>query len=976
MAAIEQLVFGLAPDRDKGREVLGSSPGISRDCAQEVVRLCEGWGAVPAEGLRRPVLLCFPLTTRLSSLPGELHVVVRIAQGLKPIYHAQILSRVDFQEFDLNPFALAQEDVFLDSWSAGEDLPRRDVRPGSLAPLVSPPPGASDVGFADEAVRQMLANQRLLLPLEGASSDSDRFLALVVAGLPRTLRQELRFASWAPSGTNSYSLAATYKENALYTSWQPFLMTSVFGQLNDPCEEYLEQLKVHLRSGDLAGLERHSRNARVDLTRMASSLIRKKPQSLAATVDTRSNPKPPPSSPKRRSTPATGNPTAARARPEPKKLTASLTSPRPRSRPRPKRRRSGGGMRRGFAVMLSGAILVAGAYYLWTSGQWTRLPGVGNNNVRLQTDTSHGVVDVAIIYQGALKGVQEAGIGGTAAVDAPERRRGLEMLQQAGQLLEKQGQDYLDEADQTLSGDELDGIAPAPPARLHERGKVLARELRRLALAQISLRGQIDWHDLSDLETRDLEARFDSLLANPQSKQSLEPELAEVDHLLRSVDIRSRQVGGLARLQELLNRDAWDAQWCRRCDAAIDDLGGVRQPRARQLRDDAHVLVRLKRAEHATDMANRAYRDDYATTSQITPAVADILPNVHERAGATDSRPALLTATSNLYLNLHRAADTEASVNQRSASIQNLTSNRALDFDAAIYGDHVSRLRFLLLEEAMAGGADPDSLPQVCFDGGDRQDYLDFVQARHDGLDGAGWRLLAQNFEEPFLIRWAQHRADQLDAATTRRIEAFTDDLAALQIRRTELMQLVAGGGDCAAAWRDLSSESERVRDEYQGVFPDSVANGEAHARVAVLAAALRQTPPLALSGVTVRLNQDLSTESRDVVVELKVGAEALYTTDWVRLGPAAPAGTGWVGSGELDWQLGLSAGTSVSLRVLDAASGDVLGELPAGSWLVDRGPQDLSGLDAGDGVRVAWRLAGPYWQDIALPELGGPASL
>ena len=173
MAVIEQLVFGPSPRREKGREVLGSSPGISRDCAQEVVRLCEGWGAVPAEGLRRPALLCFPLSTRLSSLHGELHVVVRVAAGLRPIYHALVLARTDFQDFDLNPFALAQEEVFLDQWQAGEDLPRRELRPGSLAPLVSPPPGQGDVGFAVEAVRQMLANQRLLLPLERASSDSE-----------------------------------------------------------------------------------------------------------------------------------------------------------------------------------------------------------------------------------------------------------------------------------------------------------------------------------------------------------------------------------------------------------------------------------------------------------------------------------------------------------------------------------------------------------------------------------------------------------------------------------------------------------------------------------------------------------------------------------------------------------------------------------------------------------------------------------
>ena len=973
MAAIEQLVFGLAPNREKGREVLGSSPGVSRDCAEEVVRLCEGWGAIPAEGLRRAVVLAFPLTTRLSSLPGELHVAIRIAPGLKPIYHALIISRMDFLEFDLNPFTLVQENLFLESWTASDALVRREVQPGSLAPLVSPPPGAADVGFVDEAVRQMLANHRLQLPLERAGSDSDRFLALVVAALPRVLRQELRFASWSPNGTNTYTLAATSKENAHYTSWHPFLMTSVFGELTEACEEYLEQLKIQLRAGDLTGIERHSRNTRLEVTRQTSGLAKKKSMSVAATVKQRLEPrtkKPVSAAPSRpQSDMSTGAPPA-------RKHANNSAPPRPRSRPRPRRRGGGNGVRHRFAAVLSLAILAAGAYYLWTSGQWTRLPGVASGNVRLQTDTSHGVVDIGTIYQGALKGVQSGGAGGSAAVDGVDRRQGLEMLHQAGQLLEKQGQDFLEEVDQTLSGDELDGVAPAPPARLYERGQVLARELRRLALARVSLRGQIDWHDLADLEGRELEARFDSLLANRHGRQSLEPALVDVDHLLRSVDIRSRQVGGLARLQELLNRDHWDERWCRRCDAAIDDLGGVRQPQARQLRDDAHVLVRLKRAEHSTALAQRAYQDDYAATNQVSPAVADILPRVHERAGASESGPALLAATSNFYLNLQRAVDAGATVPQRSASIRNLDQNRALTFDAAVYGEHLSRVRFLVLEQSLRSGADLDSLPEICFDGGNRQEYLDFLQARDDGLDGAGWRLLAGELREPFLIRWAQHRAGMLDTAAAQRSGNFATGLADLRTRRTALVQLAAAGGDCTDAWRDLTAATVAMRDQHQGAFADSAANGLAYARVAALATTLERPPPLMLTGVTVRLGQELSTEPRDVVVELQAGAETPFTSGWVRLGPAAPAGSGWVGSGEVAWALDLVGGANLSVRVRDAVSGDVLGQIAAGAWLVDRGPRGLGNLDIGNGVRVAWKLAGPYWRDLMLPELDGSPSL
>ena len=967
MAVIEQLVFGYHPDRDTGREVLGLSPGVSRDCVDEAIRFCEGWGAVPAEGLRRPALMCFPLVTRLSALTGDLHVVIRISHGLRPIYHALIIPHKDFLEFDLNPFALAQEDVFISSWTVGEDLPRREVQPGSLAPVVSPPPGAADVGFADEAVRQMLVNERLLLPLERGSNDSDRFLALVVAGLPRALRQGLRFASWAPSGTNSYSLAATYREDALFSAWQPFLMTSVLGKLRESCEEYLDQLKIFLRSGDLAGLERHSRNARVDLGRQATSTIRNKPKVLTAAVDKKTAKKIESQKTTRR--PVTGRRLSAAVQPlsPARKLAAQSAASRPRSRAK---RRARNGVRHGFAVMLSAAIVMAGAYYLWTSGQWTRLPGVGQGNVCLQTNTSHGVVDIAAIYQGALNGAQQGSVGGKAIFDDSQRRRGLEILHQAGELLEVQGRDFLDEVDQTLAGEDQAGVAPAPAERLHERGRVLARELRRLALARMSLRSQVDWQDLSELDARALEARFDSLLAQRPTQTALEPELTAVDRLLRSVDVRARQVGGLAMLEDLLARENWGPQWCRRCETAIDDLGGVRQDRARRLRDDAKVLVRLKRAEHATGFGTRAYGDQYTANTRLTPAVADILPSLQRRAKNVAHAPALLNATVAFYRGLDRAAAADATVAERSAAIEGLADNRAVAFDAAVYGDHVGRLRFLLLEQLWARGADIDSLPQVCFAGGNPQDHLDVLQARHDQFDEAGWRHLSTSVSEPFLRRWAVHRADQLSAAQQQQRQTFAVDLNALRGQREMLLRTAAADGHCGPLWRDLATETVAMRDRCRGVFPDSAAGATAWAQLAGFHQALTQAPTLALSGVTVRLEQSLAGEPQDVEIVLQVGQGDPLRIESLRLGPAAPAGTGWVGSATVDWAVGLTAGTPLSIRVLAADTGQELARFETNGWLADWDPHDLRGLDSGTGVRVSWRLAQPYWQGLALPEI------
>jgi hypothetical protein len=82
------------------------------------------------------------------------------------------------------------------------------------------------------------------------------------------------------------------------------------------------------------------------------------------------------------------------------------------------------------------------------------------------------------------------------------------------------------------------------------------------------------------------------------------------------------------------------------------------------------------------------------------------------------------------------------------------------------------------------------------------------------------------------------------------------------------------------------------------------------------------------------------------------------------------------VGSGELQWEFNVQAGTPLLVRVLDAGSGEELGRIPVGGWLTDRGPRDLGALGAEGGVRVSWRLASPFWQTLALPELDGPLSM
>jgi hypothetical protein len=790
MAALEQLLFGFRADNEPRRSILAQSPGMTRDCAEEVIRFCEGWGAVPVEGIRRPVLMSFPLVTRLASLPGDLYVVIHVSAGLKPLYHAAVLSLTDYLEFDLNPYGLAQEDVFLSTWEPDLALARRELRPGALAPLVSPPPGPTDLGSIDEALRQILANQRLLLPLERSSSDSDRFLALTIASLPRVLRQNLRFAAWAPSGTNRYSLAATYREAAPFTSWQPYLMTSILGELSAPCEEYLTGVRRCLRDGDLAGLERLSASARVDLAHLGTSSKRTLPKALTATVpehaaqamEQRGK-----QAGRQRHAAATAaaTPHAASARTDRPSTTASGSGPS-RRRTRPLQHRHATNHKRNAAVLLFAVVFVAGGYFFWAVHH-TRPAPVAPSDAAAEVTAAGAktktakpaaaaaavdvtvpppasrddIVDVGQLYRRLLAGTRQAGQTDVAALDADRRRRGLEALAQAQLTLTAQGRSYLAAAEDRLAGTAAgENVAEDAADRLWTRGQLLARELRRLALAQVSLRDQVDWRDLADLEQPRLVSRLDSLLARRQAQAPLEPALAEVQQLLAGVDLRTRQIGGVVSLETLLASERWEPRWNDDCETAVDALVGVRQARARRLRDDALLLVRLKRAEHATGFADQAFLATYGPWALENPAVADILPDVFERGQASgEDAPALLRATAAFYTALARAAVPNAPFDLVAATLVDLAENRASRFDPGAYGDHLARLRFTLLERLTAAGTPAQELPAICFDGGDPGEHLDFLAMLASAPDAAAWQLHAANLTDPFLMRWARHLA-------------------------------------------------------------------------------------------------------------------------------------------------------------------------------------------------------------------------
>ena len=977
MAIVEQLVYGNRPDGQPGRTLLATSPDLEAECAQEVVRLCEGWGAVPDDGLRRAALLAFPLESRTDTLPGELYAVIRISQGLRPVYHAVILNARDYQDFDLNPFALVHEGAFLDEWSTGRELARRTITASSLAPLVTPPPGPADVGSVDEAVRQVLANARLLLPLELASSDSDRFLALVVAGLPRAVRRRMRFASWAPSGTNRYTLAATHRESAIYSAWQPFLMTCLTGELDAECTSYLDDLRLLLGNGDLTGIERLSRETRAAVSRVRASVSHVRERTLSATVDetTTRKLKQRGEAPSRTTTKATTRQSVAQpatgARAPQRSRPSRALARRPHHRPVLAR---SGRVRRGFAVVLSLAILAAGGYYFWHASHWSRLPGLSALGEALDARTEHGVVSVGAVYRAALDDVSRAGLPGSDEGAGVSRQRGADLLRQAGQLLAVQARDYLQDGGQTLIGEARDRVPPAPADRLQSRGRVLASELRRLALARTSLATGTDWRDLADLDDRRLAARFDSLVARRDTPTQAGEGLRDLELLLRRVEVTTRQVASLARIEALLATDHCGTDWSARLQTAVDDLAAVRQGRARQLRDDALALARLKRAEQASAFSTWAYRWPPDAAGELPPPVADVLPALDRRLESRTGEPppALLVGTIGFYRTLAEAARPDLPASRLTALVGQLRRNRAVAADPATYGDHVSRLEFRRdVGAATAKTAETADIADIAHTGepaprspDERQRVL---QALESGATEARWRELAGSLTDSFLARWAGWQTRRLADDRRSRQEAYAAARADLSADREALMRCLAGGGRCGALWSELAARLSTLRARW-GLDP---ASDEPDTRaLAALAARLAATPPLQLQGVTVRLDQSHLDDEAELVVTLRAGGEPPLVSDRIRVGPAAPASSGWVGTTSVDWTVVTRPGLPLTLTVSHADRTEPLARVRCDRWLRDWDPQDLGGLDVGAGVRVSLHRAAPYWGDVSLPAL------
>ena len=133
----------------------------------------------------------------------------------------------------------------------------------------------------------------------------------------------------------------------------------------------------------------------------------------------------------------------------------------------------------------------------------------------------------------------------------------------------------------------------------------------------------------------------------------------------------------------------------------------------------------------------------------------------------------------------------------------------------------------------------------------------------------------------------------------------------------------------------------------------------------------LDKARPLSFESGVVRLEQDILAEADSVVLVFQVDGDGqTFTSAPLRMGPAAPEGTGWVGVGDLDWQVDVSPGDSFTVRVLDSSGKDTLLELNYPSLAERVGPAGLARPRRGNGGSLVFRTEDRWWREVLIPDI------
>lgn len=990
MVQFEQLVCGVSPDNPtQGLTVFSRSPGMGGAVSGEIVRLCAGWGEAPAGGLGRPAVLSFPLEGSMPALRGRLFAVIQVGAGQTPFFHAVVLAKAEYRDFGYNPFAVVRSGSFLQAWGGSQRLGRGSLAPPAPGTVFMPPPNPADVGLVDEALLLWLSKGKLLLDLEAPSAQSDRVLGLVIEAMPFGARESLRFASFSPQGENRYNLAACHARNTPFSSWQRLFMTLLNHGAPEAARTYVAAVRSGLLSGSLENVPRQTGSPAAPPAAGAPHRASPvKPEPLAESAPAPRSPSPigpaavigPAGFPAARTysgsaaTPVDrGLPAPGGEQPGPGRSRLVRHAVPLRTR-RPGRRLPALGL---FLVVLT--VLTVGWVYLDRSGkgrQWG-IFDLANLEARQErkarTPSLLEVVDVGMEYERQLRRLQRGQLLPGADRDQALRRAQAELLAQAAGPLLVQTDLFLNLADEGIQQGHR-------PDREHDRlqaldaqGQVLLAEMSRLELSYFSFHQGILWRDLPTLQDDAVAARRDSLIREAGEVFAIcRSELGTADHrpLLQGA---CRNVAGMASLLALFQERRWSDTWEGQMKRAAEMVPPTASPLTRAYRNNAFTLVRLKRAEHHEASALAAVGEDSLPGGWVSPAVKDILPELRTRAAhfPAEGMPPLLADVLRFYARLE---DPARLVQESAASPRTLTELRnsgAVLFDPAAYGNLLDRIGLEAACRLLQDGAGPDQLPEELLNGLPPATVAIFAENRRQAAAAEAWDDLAELAGDSFFADLCRHRAQLAREGTNRQLEECDEAWAQGLALLADLRDRAAQGQDWTSIWIDLRGHLGTVLAAAPAVAPDDDDRTAQQMQAAAWAADLDAERVLEVAGVVVRLEAAVLTEPLLAVVELRIeGTERVFRSEPLRVGPAAPAGTGWVGAAELGWLLDLSPRQSLTARVLAVDTGTTLLEAAYPS-LADRvGPGALGRPARSAEGSLVFRTGDRWWREPIRPEI------
>jgi hypothetical protein len=1022
MAYVEQLLYGHNHLTEMGgRQELARSAGIGAEVAAEVQSLCDAWGQAPELGLQHPALLSHPLKSTMPSMRGRLYTVICVIIGEPTLFHAVILSDATYSGFGRNPYAVARAMEFRATWNGRSGMDRIEIDHEGPRILVEPAAHAGDVGLVDQAVLQFILSGNLQLPIEQSVRDSDRAMALIIACLPEKARKELNFASFTTTKANAYHIAGLETEGATFASWHRLMMARIDSGVTDQQQEYKDHIAEYLARGDMAGITRVS-------SRHNFSTVAQKPSVVATrpTIEpTRTPPAPPrvtppPASFGRVSTMGPSGPAASSGSVPARRpmlaatavstrrglspehgLTPATSSAGPSHGTRSRwqrnrvgapfarhRRGKGGRVMRTVSVLL--LLFVAGwVGTMWLEGrtlaeslEWAGLPGMDGRTDSVQhAGTLLEVVDVGRVYGRALKNTGGSTFGLNPSLDR-SREKALSRLQsgatkplldQVALFVKLSNEGIQQSGRQDREVERLDSLA--------KQGAVLEKEMARLELAWYSLATSTNWKDLGKLSDADVVARRDSL-DSVENGALADVRLAMgTEKTWHDLAAARRHMNGMAAVVSLFQAEKWSPSWEKKLGEAAEKVSPAAGQTNRAYRNSAFALLRLKRAERKAANRNLPFDGRFSAGQWPSAQVKSILPALRKEAGrfSDQNAPKILGATISLYTSLEAPEKSRDRILSSARQWQQLQDNVAARFDAELYANFLERLRYEAADRRLKETQDPAQIPEHLYRGearwavaafADTQTVLAALPVR---TQAARWRAMSTTAQVTFLGRWADHLASKVEGRIAALEADFNVAWSACRVQAVALQDRAVAGLDWTAAWQELHQTAQQAYQRFPAALSEDAAQQARFAYLAELIQVLEAPRPLQVTRTTVRLDPAVITAPTEVQVELRTpNLGAVWTSKPFAVGPAAPAGSGWVGTIALNWTVPLSAAQKLTARVLNAADQGVLLEIEYPSQSEGMGPAGLERPKVGAVGSLSFSAElEPYWRSLQVPEPG-----